>query len=90
MKSFNEWVLNEDKKSSKKDDKLSQSDSNRIDAVMDLAAAIQKVFKKYTLQTRKSAWKKIHTAKADSLFENMLKNPNASLSRFKNIATDDR
>lgn len=90
MKSFNEWILNEDKKSSKKDDKLSQSDSNRIDAVMDLAAAIQKVFKKYTLQTRKSAWKKIHTAKADSLFENMLKNPNASLSRFKNIATDDR
>jgi len=90
MKSFNEWIINEDKKSSKKDDKLSQSDSNRIDAVMDLAAAIQKVFKKYTLQTRKSAWKKIHTAKADSLFENMLKNPNASLSRFKNIATDDR
>jgi len=91
MKSFNEWIINEDKKSSKKDDKkLSQSDSNRVDAVMDLAAAIQKVFKKYTLQTRKSAWKKIHTAKANALFENMLKNPNVSLSRFKNIATDDR
>lgn len=88
MKSFNEWIsLNEESKnkSSKKDDS-----SNRIDAVMDLVEGIQKVFKKYTLQTRKSAWKKLHTAKADSLFENLIKNPNISLSRFRNIAIDDR
>jgi hypothetical protein len=88
MKTFKEWViLNE---SSKDDDKkLSQADSNRINAVMDLAKAIQTVFKKYTLQTRKSAWKKIHTAKAEDLFEKLLTTPNRSLSQFKNIATDN-
>lgn len=91
MKTFNEWVLNEEKKSSKKDDKkLNQSDSNRIDAVMDLAKAIQTVFKKYTLQTRKSAWKKLHTKKADELFEKLLVNPSRSLNTFRNIAIDSK
>lgn len=91
MKSFNEWILNEEKKSSKKDEKKpNQSDSNRIDAVMDLAKAIQTVFKKYTLQTRKSAWKKLHTKKADELFEKLLVNPSRSLNTFRNIATDSK
>ena len=86
MKTFNEWILNEDNKSKKSD----QADSNRLNAVMDLAKAIQTVFKKYTLATRKAAWSKIHSAKAEDLFDKLLVNPSRSLSPFENIANDKK
>lgn len=88
MKTFNEFMaLNEaaDKKASKKENK---DDTNKIDCVMDLAKAIQDVFKDYTLNTRKEAWKRINSAKAKDLFQKMLVTPSRSLSPFKNIATD--
>lgn len=70
------------KKESKKDD-----DTNKIHAVMDLAEKIQSVFKKYTLNTRKKAWRKINSKEAQDLFEKLLVNPSRSLSPFKSIAT---
>lgn len=70
------------KKSVKQDD-----DSNKIHAVMDLAEKIQGVFKKYTLNTRRKAWRKINSKEAQDLFEKLLVNPSRSLSPFKSIAT---
>jgi ribosomal protein L17 len=98
MKSFSEWVLltEEAKKSSspkKKTEKKSSSKedintTNKIHAVMDIAEKIQSVFKKYTLNTRKDAWKKLNTPKAKELFEKLLINPDRSLNTFRNIATE--
>jgi hypothetical protein len=70
------------KKETKKDD-----DSNKIHAVMDLAEKIQSVFKKYTLNTRRKAWRNINSKQAQDLFEKLLINPSRSLSPFKSIAT---
>ena len=97
MKSFNEWVLTEEAKKSssgkKKTEKKSSSKedvntTNKIHAVMDIAEKIQSVFKKYTLNTRKDAWKKLNTPKAKELFEKLLINPDRSLNTFRNIATE--
>lgn len=87
MKTFNEFMaINEatEKKETKKD----KDDTNKIDCVMDLAKAIQDVFKDYSLNTRKEAWKRINSAKAKDLFQKMLTTPSRSLSPFKNIATE--
>lgn len=84
MISFKVWLEN------KKSEKNPQSDTNKVDAVMDLAKGIQSVFKKYSLQTRKYAWKKIHSAKADNLFQELLVNPNKSLSPFKTLSIDSK
>jgi hypothetical protein len=98
MKSFSEWVLlqEEAKKSSskKKSEKKSSSKkedintTNKIHAVMDIAEKIQSVFKKYTLNTRKDAWRKLNAPKAKELFEKLLINPDRSLNTFRNIATE--
>jgi hypothetical protein len=98
MKSFNEWVLTEEAKKSssakKKTEKKSSSKkedintTNKIHAVMDIAERIQNVFKKYTLNTRKDAWKKLNTPKAKELFEKLLINPDRSLNTFRNLATE--
>jgi hypothetical protein len=97
MRSFNEWVLTEEAKKSsspkKKTEKKSSSKedvntTNKIHAVMDIAEKIQSVFKKYTLNTRKDAWKKLNTPKAKELFEKLLINPDRSLNTFRNIATE--
>jgi len=98
MKSFNEWVLTEEAKKSssakKKTEKKSSSKkedintTNKIHAVMDIAEKIQSVFKKYTLNTRKDAWKKLNTPKAKELFEKLLINPDRSLNTFRNLATE--
>ena len=98
MKSFSEWVLLKEeakkspspkkkveKKSSKKED---INTTNKIHAVMDIAERIQSVFKKYTLNTRKDAWKKLNTPKARELFEKLLVNPDRSLNTFRNIAIE--
>jgi hypothetical protein len=97
VKSFSEWVLTEeakksssakkkaDKKPSKKED---INTTNKIHAVMDIAERIQSVFKKYTLNTRKDAWKKLNTPKAKELFEKLLINPDRSLNTFRNLATE--
>jgi len=99
MKSFNEWVLTEEaKKSSSSSKKKSEkkpsskkedtNTTNKIHAVMDIAESIQHVFKKYTLNTRKDAWRKLNTPKAKELFEKLLINPDRSLNTFRNIATE--
>lgn len=84
MISFKVWL------EAKKTEKKPQSDTNKVDAVMDLAKGVQSVFKKYSLQTRKYAWKKIHSAKADDLFQGLLVNPNKSLSPFKTLSIDSK
>lgn len=93
MRSFNEWVLTEEaKKSSSSKKKPSKKEdintTNKIHAVMDIVEKIQSVFKKYTLNTRKDAWKKLNTAKAKDLFEKLLVNPDRSLNTFRNIAIE--
>lgn len=75
------------KESPKKKDSKKDDDTNKIHAVMDLAEKIQSVFKKYTLNTRRKAWRKINSKEAQDLFEKLLINPSRSLSPFKSIAT---
>lgn len=79
MKSFNEYILNEEKKKKK-------DNTNKIDCIMDLVEVIRDVFKDYTLTTRKEAWKKLNSAKAKNLFEELLVNPSKSLNQFKSLA----
>jgi hypothetical protein len=75
MKTFKEYCLNESKK----------DNTNKINCFMDLVEGIRDVFKDYTLSTRKKAWKKLNSAKAKVLFEQLLVNPNKSLNSFKSL-----
>jgi hypothetical protein len=63
-----------------------KNDTTRVDAVMDIAKALQKVFKDYTLITRREAWKKIHGAKGEKLIQDLLTTPSQTLSPFRSIA----
>lgn len=87
MKTFKEYceVLNESKESKKKKD-----NTNKIDCIMDLVESIRDVFKDYSLNTRKEAWKKLNSAKAKNLFEQLLITPSKSLSPFKSLADDSK
>lgn len=81
-------ALNEAAKPKEKDDKKKKDETNKIDCVMDLAKAIQDVFKVYSLSTRKEAWKRLNSAKAKDLFQKMLTTPSKSLSPFKVLASE--
>lgn len=91
MKTFQEYMnLNEaaKPKAKEKETKKEKDDTNKIDCVMDLAKAIQDVFKVYSISTRKDAWKKLNSQKAKDLFQKLLTTPTRSLSPFKVIATE--
>lgn len=85
MRSFGEYLLSE---SSKKDSdkKQDKNETNQISAIMDLAAKIQSVFKKYSLGTRRAAWEKIHTKNGDEAIKDLMKNPARSLNAFKKLS----
>jgi len=86
MKTFQEYINLNEANNSKKESKKDKDETNKIDCVMDLAKAIQDVFKDYSLNTRKEAWKRINSTKAKDLFQKLLVTPSKSLSPFKSIA----
>lgn len=74
MDSFREWA--------KKDDKSSQM----VHAVTDLAEALAKAFKKYTLNTREKAWNRLTSEDGEKAVKDLLKNPSRPLSQFRKLA----
>lgn len=96
MKTFQEYLnesnrsLIESAKPKAKEKKEDKDETNKIDCVMDMAKALQGVFKNYSMNTRKEAWKRINSAKAKDYFQKLLVTPSKSLSPFKSIATSGK
>lgn len=61
---------------------LESRSTSHITAVMELAQAIQAVFKKYSLGTRQDAWAKI---KGSNEIEKLLHSPEHGLSKFRTL-----
>lgn len=60
--------------------------SNKTNAITDIAQALEKVFKKYTLQTRKYAWKRIISTKGKKEVNKIIKTPTINInSIFKTL-----
>jgi hypothetical protein len=54
-------------------------------AILDLAAAIKNVFKKYNRQTREKAWKKLISPQGQEDVDKLIKNLNKPLSMFRRL-----
>jgi hypothetical protein len=60
-----------------------EAKNNKIDAVMEIATALQKVFKKFSLDSRKTAWNKLTSKKGEKLIHELIRTPSQSLSPFR-------
>lgn len=64
----------------------SKNDTNKVNAIVDIAKGLQKVFKDYSLETRRYAWRKITSKKGEELVKDLVKTPSRSLSPFRALA----
>jgi hypothetical protein len=62
-----------------------KTDTSKLDCVMDLAQALQEVFKRYTLTTREAAWKKLTGKDGERKVRDLIKTPSRSLSPFRTL-----
>ncbi len=60
-------------------------DTSKVDCITDIAKGLQEVFKHYTLNTRREAWRKITSKKGEDLVQGLLKTPGRSLSPFRTL-----
>jgi subtilase family serine protease len=60
-------------------------DTSKIDCIVDIAKALQGVFKDYTLNTRSEAWRRISSKKGENKIHELLKTPSRSLSPFRTL-----
>ena len=60
-------------------------DNSKIDSLMDMVKAIQKVFKSQTLDTRRNVWKKLTSKKGEAKIKELIITPNQSISYFRNL-----
>jgi len=59
--------------------------TNKQKAIQDIAEALEKVFKKYTRQTREAAWEKITSKRGDLEMKKLLQDPNRPLSNMRTL-----
>jgi len=62
-----------------------QNISSNVDAIMDIAGALSKIFKKYSKETRKQAWKSITNPDGETEVQKIIRNPDMSINRFRTI-----
>lgn len=59
------------------------SSSNTRKAVVDIADAVKGVFKNYTMNSRRRAWKAITSDKGDEEIERLVKLPSRPTTKFR-------
>ncbi len=67
--------------------RYSKSDESTkpIKAVMDMAEALARVFKRYTRSTRRKAWKQLTSPKGMHEMEQIVRTPTRSLNKFRTL-----
>lgn len=67
--------------------RYSKSDESTkpIKALVDMAEALARVFKKYTRSTRRKAWKQLTSPKGLHEMEQIVRTPTRPLSRFRTL-----
>jgi uncharacterized protein YutE (UPF0331/DUF86 family) len=84
---FKQFVEAKDRK---KKYKAKKSSTNAIEAMEDIAAALARVFKKYSLHTRKKAWRKLVSKKGEKEITKLLRTPSRSLSTFRTLYSEEQ
>jgi hypothetical protein len=79
MKTYSEYLIQEEKKETKKETKKDRS-SNRTDAMLTLVSALKNALGQYDMPTRNFIWKQINNPKGKELMEKILRNPKTYLS----------
>lgn len=59
--------------------KVRNKSNNQKQAVDDIALALEKAFKKFTLSTRKNAWEKIQSKKGKQAIDKILLDPDRNV-----------
>lgn len=62
-----------------------KNDTGKINALVDMADALRKVFLKYSRSTRAEAWEKITSKKGQKEVEKLLVNPGRSLNTIRTL-----
>lgn len=76
MRTFQDWLmLHEDK----------NDNTYYLDAVMDFAAAIKRIFKNYSKSTREKAWHTITSKKGENEVNKLLREPDRKISSFRTL-----
>lgn len=60
-------------------------DTNTRNAIVDMAKALESVFKKYSRQTRTKAWKKLTSEVGLKEMDKLLQDPNRPVNNFQKL-----
>lgn len=61
-------------------------DTNRQQAIIDMASSLARVFKKYSRSTREKAWGELNKPDGQKEIKKILQNPDRSLNGFPKLA----
>jgi cobalamin biosynthesis Co2+ chelatase CbiK len=73
------------RKNSKNRKDVTSQKNNRQKAIVDMAKSLQTVFKKYSLPSRRKAWKELTDKKGQREVAKLLRNPKRALNTFKQL-----
>lgn len=61
--------------------------SHRVEAMAELVRALQGIFSRFDVTTRRLLWKRLNTARGHELVEKLLRNPqtNTRMSEFRKL-----
>lgn len=65
---------------------VKRQDANTMQAIVDMAHALSNSFKRYSINTRRKAWKSLSSSKGDKEVEKLIKNPNRPINTFQRLA----
>lgn len=63
------------------------NNTNLKDAVVDIAKALESVFKKYSKSTREKAWARITSKDGEKEIKKIIVDPNRQVNTFQKLAT---